>query len=357
MKREPNSSGEGEHGVFNRATRFLSESQSGTLDPRELFTWLAESPRHVEELGYAMALAREIGRLTDTQRRKVEEIAAKLPSCREAALPHAGEKNVVDLRPAVSLTDRTGLSGHRRARRPGRAAAVAAVFALAACAGAWTYWKSLGEIQDTQVGEQRKLELADGSVVHLNTDSRVRVHFDGSTRLVMLQRGEALFSVRRDPARAFIVDTGDMRIQALGTQFNVYRKKDGTRVAVLEGAVRVTQENPGLTTGSADVQQLDAGDAAALSQGRITRRSQSKAADSIAWRQRRLIFRDDTLLDIANEFNRYNRSLRIRVEGELAQRQRFAGTFDADEPEALVAALTADKALRIERSRGEIVIR
>jgi len=53
----------------------------------------------------------------------------------------------------------------------------------------------------TQVGEQRVLQLPDGSTVQLNTQSRVKIDFSTSKRQIWLSRGEALFSVSRDPRR------------------------------------------------------------------------------------------------------------------------------------------------------------
>jgi transmembrane sensor len=58
-----------------------------------------------------------------------------------------------------------------------------------------------------------------------------------------------------------------------------------------------------------------------------------------AWRRRRLVFRKDTLAYIAAEFNRYNRTPKIRVEGETLRLRRFNGVFDADNPLPLLQFL------------------
>src|SRR5262249_31967908 len=92
----------------------------------------------------------------------------------------------------------------------------------------------------TGVGEQRRVELADGSVVHLNSKSRVRVIYSDRARDFRLLEGEALFKVGHDAARPFRVRAGDNLIRALGTQFNVLRRPSGTTVQVIEGAVQVS---------------------------------------------------------------------------------------------------------------------
>jgi hypothetical protein len=51
------------------------------------------------------------------------------------------------------------------------------------------------------------------------------------------------------------------------------------------------------------------------------------------------VFRNDSLADIAEEFNRYNRTLQMRVEGAEASDRRLSGVFDADAPESLLRFL------------------
>src|SRR5262249_7420820 len=98
----------------------------------------------------------------------------------------------------------------------------------------------------TAVGEQRSLELPDGSLVYLNARSTVTLEFDDSMREIRLTEGEALFKVARDSKRPFQVRTRDALVRALGTQFNVASESSGTRVAVLEGRVQVASvHDPG----------------------------------------------------------------------------------------------------------------
>jgi len=51
----------------------------------------------------------------------------------------------------------------------------------------------------------------------------------------------------------------------------------------------------------------------------------------LSWRQRRLVFRDATLADIAAEFNRYNHT-QIHVEGDAARELRLSGNSRAASP-------------------------
>src|SRR5262249_28353313 len=120
-------------------------------------------------------------------------------------------------------------------------AAAAAVGAVAL--GVWMTRLST-ERFNTPVGELREIQLADGSIVNLNAQSEVVVQFTRSERDIRLARGEAMFKVARDPARPFRVRTTNAIVEAVGTQFNVNARPDGTTtVAVLEGKVKLAGDN------------------------------------------------------------------------------------------------------------------
>ena len=64
---------------------------------------------------------------------------------------------------------------------------------------------------------------------------RMRPH----TRDVRLDDGEAVFFVRKDPSRPFLVRAGDYQIRAVGTAFNVRSRDHVVDVAVMDGVVSV----------------------------------------------------------------------------------------------------------------------
>src|SRR5690606_10548060 len=61
----------------------------------------------------------------------------------------------------------------------------------------------------TKVGDQEKITLADGSIVTLNTASRIEARMNGQERTVRLLEGEAFFEVAHDASRPFRVYAGD----------------------------------------------------------------------------------------------------------------------------------------------------
>tara|TARA_R110002050_G_scaffold18218_9_gene53339 strand:- start:485 stop:1447 length:963 start_codon:yes stop_codon:yes gene_type:complete len=91
-------------------------------------------------------------------------------------------------------------------------------------------------------GVRRKLTLADGSIIHLNGDSKVKINKQFSTNRKVFLEGEAFFEVAKDPDYPFVVVTDGLETSVLGTAFTVsaYKGKAQT-VAVKEGKVKVKE--------------------------------------------------------------------------------------------------------------------
>lgn len=265
-------------------------------------------------------------------------------------------------------TARAPACARRRAHRWMIAAAVAAV--AVAGLGALSLWSGLpfsllgrADVYATEMGEQKSVKLADGSVIHLNTASRAEVRIGEQERVIRLVSGEALFAVAPDPRRSFTVLTDDARIRALGTEFNVYRTgRADTRVAVVEGLVQVDLVGPGGSRSGAgpgasatDV-RLKAGEEARISAGHLAKAQKPDIDRALSWRQRRLIFPGNPLIEIAEQFNRYNRE-QIRLEGESVRARRISGLFDADDSSPLLQYLERDPAVEVVRSKEGVLIR
>lgn len=91
-------------------------------------------------------------------------------------------------------------------------------------------------------GGEYRLQLSDGSVVFLNSDSRLKypVVFSQEKREVYLE-GEAYFEVSPDENHPFVVHTSGLSVNVLGTGFNVmaYRNEERAEVTLVHGKVRV----------------------------------------------------------------------------------------------------------------------
>ncbi len=327
--------------VGEQAAEWLLILEDGHPQDREAFCeWIAKSPLHIEAFLRASTMDTLLSRV-DPQRTVPVEKATDL---QDVSRIHAAP------------TAERARSAHKW-RTPLRWIAAASV-TVAAVFGAWRLttdlrgdWQRLG----TAIGEQRVLELEDGSVLHLNTNSKVTVRFTGEERRVDLLAGEASFRIHRDASRPFRVHSGRVIIEALGTQFNVYRRQEDAVVSVIEGAVQIS--NPQVNASLRPV-RLNAGEEAHVARnGVISPKTPADVSRVNAWRQRRLIFKDEPLAGIAAEFNRYNRTPKIRIEGAGIGERRYAAAFDADDPESLMGILDKDPTLEVEQQADELVIR
>ncbi len=329
--------------ITEQAAEWLEMIDHATPQESAAFIdWLKESPRHVGEFLAVCTVSREFEGIDAQRRIDIDALIAQ------------GRSNVVSFDAPGK-----GRKAVRGARRKVRLAGIAAALVAIAIGTAWSLSTYFGQERfETAVGEQRSVELPDGSVIFLNTRSRLTVHFSQQARDLRLVSGEALFKVARDPKRPFRVDIGTAIVQAVGTQFNIYRRPGATTVSVLEGRIKVSDKRGGGSPGEspASTASLVGGqEASVTADGRVTRMTSVNNANVTAWRQRQLVFSRDRLADVAAEFNRYNQSPRIRIEGDEARERKLTGIFDADDPESLVLFL-ADSDLKVRQEAGAVII-
>lgn len=204
----------------------------------------------------------------------------------------------------------------------------------------------------TGTGEQREIILEDGSRIHLNTASAVDVDYTGGKRAVRLLQGEALFDVRSDPARPFVVETGGGRVTALGTIFVVRRTPwtqggggaaSGVKHAIqVESGAGLVLLNPGQTSGWRMA-------------GRPRPSSAIADPNAVGWARGRLSFDRVRLTEMTAELDRYT-SDRILVLGS-ARELKVSGAATPARPLDALMALEGGQHIRITRLPGLIVVR
>lgn len=104
------------------------------------------------------------------------------------------------------------------------------------------------EYFESGTGEMKKMELPDGSVVYLNSDTKLGIAttgFNKEKREIWLEEGEAFFEVAKNPEKPFIVHTSNLETTVKGTSFNIkaYKELDESSVSVRSGKVAVSNEN------------------------------------------------------------------------------------------------------------------
>ena len=238
------------------------------------------------------------------------------------------------------LNARNGL--HQRVRKLGSGlASIVLVCGLALFAGKSylpiDYWMA---DQRTATGEQRELQLADGTVINLNTHSAVDVKFDATTRRIILQEGEIMVQTGHGDPRPFIVQTRDGSLRALGTRFLVKRENDGTRLSVLQSRVAAHPED------SLDEVTYTEGQQVVMHHNQLGQMVDvNPGAD--AWTRGMLVLDNVRLADMVHELNRYQRG-HVGVDPQVAD-LRITGSFPINNVQLALNALQPTLPVKIEQ--------
>ena len=174
----------------------------------------------------------------------------------------------------------------------------------------------------TNPGMTTSLTLSDGTVVFLNSESRLTYpsHFNGDTRNVTLQ-GEAYFEVTRNEEIPFKVHTEELDVKVLGTKFNFRNYKDDleAKVCLLEGKVALNTRQKETILHPDQQALLDKKTGKLFVSG-------TKAAYSAEWTNDRLYFDEVLLSDIIKELER-SYDVKITVADDTLNTIRFYGNF------------------------------
>lgn len=277
----------------------------------------------------------------------------------------------------------------RRRRRILLASGSIAVLLLSA----WVWQPGLGPLRVAPAAAapvvtstpERRI-LPDGSIIVLRDDAVVDIDYAERMRRVRLLQGEAIFDVRKDPARPFIVRAARVDVRAVGTEFVVQLQDTAVEVLVTEGEVAVQGSNeekpagpqsPSPSRPVTPVQpvpspavalatpeyKVPAGkrivvplsptapppDVFAMSPEQISRR--------LGWRVPTLRFSRTPLREAVAMINQHSR-IHLVLEGAALNDVPLSGAIRADNIDALLELLAADHGIRAEpRGAGEVVLR
>lgn len=250
-----------------------------------------------------------------------------------------------------------------------RAALAAAAAAIVAIVGTMLYLQNNALI--TRVGEQRIVRLEDGSRMHLNTDTRVVVHYDKQQRGIELRKGEALFDVAPRADRVFVVTAGDRQIRAVGTSFMIRRDERSLAVTLVEGKVTVAPiegnsagyalapgaavSGPTVWSGPPDAIQLAAGERLTIRVGEPARIDRPPLDRVSAWQRGQVAFDDTPLADALSEMNRYS-DMQLAISGSTSTAIRVSGVFKAGDSTDFARAVASTYGLQVQIRGRQIVL-
>lgn len=214
---------------------------------------------------------------------------------------------------------------------------LAGAMLTAAAAVAFVLWRATprDQLQNvaTPVAQRSELTLSDGSHVELNAQTALVVELKAAERRVRLASGEAFFRVSPDAQRPFFVETPAGVVRVTGTQFNVRTESAGAlEVTVLEGKVQVRPA-------AAAARDLVARDQLVAGRNGVAVAALSDAdlANTLAWRQGRIVFNDTPLREALARFARYHG--RNLTASDAAARHRVGGVHSLDDLDGFLASL------------------
>lgn len=308
--------------VTARAAHWLARRDAGftPADADEFNHWLASDPLHA---------------------RAVAELDAAWSVLQRPRAAGQADRVLADLAARARLRHR------RRAKQFTWAAstlAAAAALALAIWLPSFVEKSSTPAatpISATTPRPERQI-LPDGSIVELNAGAAISVVFSSDRRAVTLLRGEAHFSVAKDPAHPFVVTAGGVEARAVGTEFLVKFAPQDVSVLVTEGRVAVSAPSPGPASAAAPTPAtpvlVDAGArvtvplaATASPAPQVIAVTPAQITRALAWRPKRIEFSGTPLADALALFNRQNRLQLTLADASLGE-LRVSGIFWTDDP-------------------------
>lgn len=300
------------------AAGWLARRRSGTMTEQEaqdLELWLAADAGHREAFDHVDGLWRlSAGLRTDPQ--------------------------IMGLRDAA-------MAAHPPRRRRWIAAGAAMAASVAVVAGGFdlvnpgAFGGPQQQVFSTGVGQTATVTLEDGSIVTLDTNTRLRARETSDSRLVRLDRGQAFFKVAKDPARPFSVTAGGRTITALGTAFNVRLDKGKVEVVLEEGRVKVSAAPAPLLAprlGKAPEAEMTPGSRLVTAGGDQWRIAKVDVSEATSWRRGQLVFVRRPLSEVAAEINRYSER-KIVIHDEALAHTPITGGFAVGDVDAFVEAV------------------
>jgi transmembrane sensor len=370
--------------VYQEACEWFVEFRSGDLDDagrRRFDLWARKSPEHLAAYLEIAAIWSEGSALDPGLKWDPKTLIAQAAADAANVVPLTDRSSAANASAAVSTLS-PGLAPdklHSRESPPGKSSLLrlrvaASIAAVALTVGTTIWYQNFRmPVYATTFGEQRSITLTDGSVIDINSRSKVRIRYSAQERNVDLLEGQALFHVAKNLARPFLVSTATTQVRAVGTEFDVYQKQGGTVVSVVEGRVAVQLRSKAAGNETADLSHV----AAARQDGAGTQKSDSRpiflaAGEQVlvttktmrkadhpnitiatSWTQRQLEFESASLSEVAEEFNRYNER-QLVIEDPTLYDFHITGVFSSADPGSLVRFLRERPGVQVTETASEI---
>src|SRR5579859_142848 len=242
----------------------------------------------------------------------------------------------------VSLNRRAWLGG---------GAVLAASVGAAIGLGVWTSG-GVAQTYETHAGQIRDVALADGTHIRLNESSKIVVRLGRDARRVQVADAEAVFDVAHDARRPFLITVADRQIRVVGTEFNLRHRADLLDLTVRRGVVEVRSA----ATLDAAPTRVAVGQELIHTAGQSASLLKVSDPDQIfAWTNGQLIYRDQSLSDVAADLSR-RFATPVRAADAKTAAMHFTGVLVTDNEMEVLRRLEAYAPVRVERTSNEIIL-
>ncbi len=192
------------------------------------------------------------------------------------------------------------------------------------------------EVLQAPLGVKSTITLEDGSVVFLNSGSKISYTkgFTDSLRLLTLE-GEAYFEVAHDPTRPFIVKTGSVSTKALGTEFNIFSfPGEEISISLVKGEVLVSREDADLE------QRLVPGEGISASpDSREWEKTEFDPEKVLSWMNKTLVF-EETHFSVASRKLEAWFGVEVLFESNVPANLHVSGKFVDESLENILKGLS-----------------
>ncbi len=236
-------------------------------------------------------------------------------------------------------------------------------------------------------GAKTHVELPDGSEVWVNSGSKLTYPSDFKRKKVDLTlEGEAYFNINPNPSRKLNVHTSSIKIQVLGTIFNVkaYSDENVVETSLVKGLISITGESgskiiePVLLKPNEQARLIKGEDKFSVVEVKKEDTGSEKTVDSvrvaprikqvmhiaakidlepvISWKDNRLVFKSERFEDLVRKMERWY-DVKISIEDESLKESKYTGTFENENIEQAIEALSLSLPFTFTIEKNEVRIK
>lgn len=265
---------------------------------RKLFlSWLKQSPENIAELLRVSELDGKFAR-----QRLIEKVKVLGGDSNVLEGHFGGGVAQYDYHPSKSVSDK--VQRKPNARSPWSLAAAVGAITVTAWLG-FTLLNRPAGVMETVASEWQHKTLEEGSTIHMDARTRLKVELTPGQRIVHLYHGQAAFDVAKDSRRPFIVRTPLVDVIAVGTRFSV-SLDSGVTTIVEEGVVKVVKHGEEEAVTLIHDEQLYVAPVAVLETPRVSEldKVHVDAKAKLEWTTGWVNFEGTTVGEMVEQFNR-----------------------------------------------------